>query len=93
VYRSLPRYEQKGFAPLVQHEHLRQQGQGCGLSAAQSDNREVIPFLFGYMIILKSSANFEALAFTARRNNRYQAPRNPPISPGPQLNPFAAHQM
>jgi hypothetical protein len=30
------RYEQKGFASLVQHEHLWKQDQGCGVPTAQA---------------------------------------------------------
>jgi hypothetical protein len=36
VYCSLFRYEQKGFASLVQHEHLWEQDQSRGLSKAQA---------------------------------------------------------
>jgi len=36
VYCSLFRYEQKGVASLVQHEHLWEQDQSRGLSKAQA---------------------------------------------------------
>src|SRR6516164_2914307 len=37
VYRSLFRYKQKGFASLVQHEHLWKQDQGCSVPTAQAN--------------------------------------------------------
>ena len=40
MYCSLFRYEQKGFAALVQHEHLWEQDQSRSLSKAQAGSRK-----------------------------------------------------